>query len=219
MSDEVAIRRATWLFRQRGYTTWREDAIGAVVPLGRSRPDFLVETSARERLFVEAKAFEKESVLRTIKSRVFSLAHMSLQKRVNRLVADAAKQTLEYARYGFPIVIALDNWRQVGVHLDEESLTSLFGEAELQITIDPSTGAQVGSKQLVRKDDGSPLYDGKNKHVSAVVVVLPCQRFDTIERDDDFTIERPMKVRIIRNEDATHPLSAAVFNGADDVEY
>ena len=51
----------------------------------------MVETPTGVRFFLEAKSFEKETVLHKIKARVFSLGHMSLQKRANRLVKDAAK--------------------------------------------------------------------------------------------------------------------------------
>jgi hypothetical protein len=140
---------------------------------------------------------------------------MTLQKRVQRLVKDAAEQILEYASYGLPMVVALDNWRQVGVHLDHHSLGSLFGELQVVQTIDNATGQMIESR-WERKDDNSPLYGGRNAHVSAVVGVIAGERFDTFEKADDFTVERPMKVRIVRNPAATVPLPTEVFNEAVD---
>jgi hypothetical protein len=68
---------------------------------------------------------------------------MSLQKCANRLVRDAASQLAPYAGTGLPIVIALDNYRQKGISLDKHTLGALFGEPQVQITIDATTGDAV----------------------------------------------------------------------------
>jgi len=216
-NSEVSIRRCEWLLKQRGYRYWREDDIGQVLPLKQSRPDFLVETPSGVRFFLEAKSFEKETILHKIKARVFSLGHMALQKRVQRLVKDAAEQIQEYASYGLPMVVALDNYRQVGVHLDDHSLGSLFGELEVVHTPDTMTGRAVDTR-WERKDDNSPLYGGRNAHISTVVGIISGERFDTFEKADDFTVERPMKVRIIRSPFATVPLPPELFSDASDEE-
>ena len=213
--DDVSIRRCEWLLKQRGYRYWREGDIGQVLPLKESRPDFLVETAAGTRFLLEVKAFEKETILHKMEASVFSLGHMALQKRVQRLVKDAAEQILEYSGSGLPMVVALDNWRQIGVHLDKHSLGSLFGELQFVQTIDTSTGRVIESR-WERKDDNSPLHGGRNAHISAVVGVIAGKRFDTLDEVDDFTVERPMKVRIIRNPVATVPLPSEVFSDAMD---
>src|SRR3990172_4869582 len=142
-TDEISIRRCNWLLKQRGFRSWRETEMGQVLPLQETNPDFLVETAAGIRFLMELKSFEKDTILRTIQARTFSLGHMTLQKRANRLVRDAAEQLLPYAGTNLPMVIALDNYRQVGISLDKHTLSSLFGELEALITIDLETGGAV----------------------------------------------------------------------------
>jgi len=214
-TDEISIRRCSWLLKQRGFRYWRETEMGQVLPLQETNPDFLVETLAGVRFLMELKSFEKDTILRTIQARTFSLGHMTLQKRANRLVRDAAEQLLPYAATNLPMVIALDNYRQVGISLDKHTLSSLFGELEALITIDLETGGAV-RRGWTREDDGSPLAGGRNQHVSAVLVLEPLERFDTIETEDDFSVERGMRVRIVYNEEAVVPLPKDVFSAPDD---
>ena len=63
--------------------------------------------------------------------RVFSLDPMSLQKRANRLVRDAAEQLAPYVTYNLPTVIMLDNYRQKGIGLDKHTFGALFGELQI----------------------------------------------------------------------------------------
>lgn len=217
MSDEISIRRCTWLLNQRGFRYWREADIGQVLPLQGTNPDFLVETPVQQRFFLELKAFEQNTILDKMDPaiKVFSLGHMSLQKRANRLVRDAAEQLLSYAGTGLPLVIGLDNYRQKGIGLDEHSLGSLFGDLRVHIKVDPASGRQL-EEAWVRTDDGSPLAGSRRRHVSAVIALIAGERFDTFEAVDDFSVERPMKMRIVYNPDALVPLPRDVFNGPDD---
>lgn len=113
------------------------------------------------------------------------------------------------------MVIALDNYRRVGVPLDQHSLGAVFGELEVVQTLDTSTGRAAGTRSE-RKDDNSPLYGGRNAHVSAVMAVIPTRRFDDFDKIDDFTQERPMKARILRSPFAAIPLPQEVFSSPED---
>ena len=182
-----------------------------------TNPDFLVETPVPVRFFLELKSFEQDTLLDRIDSsvRTFSIGIMSLQKRANRLVRDAAEQLLPYADSGLPMIIVLDNYRQKGISLDHHTLGGLFGELQVQIRINPATGENLG-EAWVRSDDGSPLAGGRNRHVSAVAALIAGERFDTFDKIDDFSIERKMKVRILYNPDAAVPLPRDVFSDPDD---
>lgn len=105
-TDEISNRRCTWLLNQRGFRYWREADIGQVVPLQGTNPDFLVETPVPVRFFLELKSFEQDTLLDRIDPsvRTFSIGIMSLQKRANRLVRDAAEQLLPYADTGLPMI-------------------------------------------------------------------------------------------------------------------
>jgi len=87
------------------------------------------------------------------------------------------------------MLIMLDNYRQKGISLDEDTLGELFGELQMHIQVDPTTGRSCGER-WVRVDDGSPLAGGLNRHVSAVAVLIPAERFDTFDKEDDFSVER-----------------------------
>src|SRR5262245_52135497 len=216
-TDEISIRRCTWLLSQRGFAFWREQQIGQVLPLLSTQPDFLVETPGRVRFFLELKSFEQETLLDRIDPsvRTFSIDPMSLQKRANRLVRDAATQLVPYSGNGLPMVIALDNYRQRGISLDKHTLGSLFGELQVHIRVNPDTSQALG-EEWVRIDDGSPLAACRNQHVSAVIALIPAERFDTFDKTDDFSIQRKMRVRILYNPDAAVPLPRDVFNDAQD---
>ena len=216
-TDEISNRRCRWLLNQRRFGYWREAEIGEILALHDKRPDFLVETPVPIRFLLELKSFEQDTALDQIDPsvRVFSLGPMSLQKRANRLVRDAAEQLAPYATNNLPTLIMLDNYRQKGIGLDKHTLGGLFGELQMHLQVDPQTG-RTGSEDWVRVDDGSPLAGGRNCHVSAIAALVPVERFDTIERDDDFSVERKMKVRIVYNPDAFVPFPPNVFNEPED---
>lgn len=216
-TDEISNRRCTWLLNQRGFRYWREVEIGQIVTLKGTNPDFLVETPVPVRFFLELKSFEQDTLLDRIDPsvRTFSVGIMSLQKRANRLVRDAAEQLLPYVDAGLPMIIMLDNYRQKGISLDHHTLGGLFGELQVQIRINPTTGENLG-EAWVRSDDGSPLAGGRNRHVSAVAALVAGERFDTFDRIDDFSVERKMKVRVLYNPDAAVPFPRDVFNDPDD---
>jgi hypothetical protein len=216
-TDEISNRRCTWLLNQRGFRYWREVDIAQILMLRGTNPDFLVETPVLVRFFLELKSFEQDTLLDRIDPsvRTFSIDPMSLQKRANRLVRDGADQLLPYAGEGLPMVIALDNFRQKGISLDEHTLGGLFGELQLHIRTNPNTGENLG-EAWVRVDDGSPLAGGRNRQVSAVLALIPVERFDTLEKNDDFSVERKMKIRIAYNPDADVPLPRSVFSDAYD---
>ena len=109
-SDEISIRRCSWLLRQRGYHYFREDEIGQYLQLRTKRPDFLIDTPTGTRFLLEVKSFKKERILRKIEgTSTFMVGHMSTQRAVSRLVRDAARQLGDYADCQLPAVVALDN--------------------------------------------------------------------------------------------------------------
>src|SRR5207249_4689891 len=122
----------------------------------------------------EVESFERPTVLDTAQSRTFSLSHMALQKRVNRAVRNAADQLEPYRILDIPLVVVLDNHRQVGISgPDNHALRSLFGELYFIKTVDTMTGADFGDVAMEHQDDGAPLASGARPYVSAVLVNLP----------------------------------------------
>lgn len=214
--DEISLRRFEWLIKQRGYIYDREEQVFRKLPRRTKEPDFYVEPTNNPAFLIEVESFEKETVLRTAKSRVFSLDRMVLQKRINRAVRRAADQLEPYADISLPLVIVLDNHRKVGLPLGFHELVSLFGEQNFTFTIDAEVGEMVGQPTIEHQEDGSPFAGGERSYISAVLVNEPEYRFDSSNAGDDFTIERPMRVRVIHHPFALMPFPFSVFQGPDD---
>src|SRR5438034_7883644 len=104
---------------------------------------------------------------------------MEVQKRVNRAVRDAAEQLEPYQDLDIPLVVVLDNHRQVGLcGPDKHALRSLFGELYYTKTVDTRTGTALGGVAMEHQDDGAPLACGARPYISAVLVNLPHFRLD-----------------------------------------
>ena len=212
-SDVISLRRFEWRIRQRGYHYEYEEDIfkNKIIPKCNKTPDFYVQSIDNLAFLVEVESFEKKTVLHTKKSHVMSLSHMVLQKRINRAVRNAADQLKPYADLGLSLVIVLDNHRQVGLSLEYRELVSLFGEQYFTFKIDSVTGNQVDQPVFEHQDDGSPFASGERSYISAVLVNEPGCRFDNFKTEDDFTIERPMRARIIHHPGAAIPLAFSAF--------
>gem|GEM_PF-6682788 len=99
---------------------------------------------------------------------------------------------------------------------ERHELVALFGEQHFTFNIDTETGNSVDQPAVEHQDDGSPFAGAVKSYISAVLVNEPEYRLDNFETDDDFTIERPMRVRIIHHPCAVIPLPFSVFQGAGD---
>lgn len=117
-----------------------------------------------------------------------------------------------YRDLKLPLVVALDNWRQVGVPLDRLDLVHLFGLVEVRGFLDTHTAQPKDVHWAHRDDDGSSLAPGRSDYISAVAVPWPDRRVP----NDDFSVERPMYVRVIHNPFATVQLPLPVFAGVKD---
>lgn len=217
--DNTSLRRFEWLLAQRACVFEPEDRVFTKIPNRGKQPDFYVTLPGGVNAIAEVESFEKPTVLRTTKSRVFSLGHMTLQKRINRAVKRAANQLAPYSDLGLPLLVVLDNHRQVGLQLKRHELLSLFGEQKIVLTVDPQNGRQMGDAVLEHEDDGSPFASGARPYVSAVIVNEAGYRFDDFDQDDDFTQERPMRARIIHHPLALQPLPFGVFAADEQIVY
>src|SRR5581483_12319049 len=104
MSDEVSIRRFTWLLSQRGYSYTEEHRLeDAITVRGGKRPDFVVDTQRAVHFLAEVKAFEKPTALDQSQSKVGSMFIGDLQKRVNAgAISHAAEQLAPYRNDPLP---------------------------------------------------------------------------------------------------------------------
>jgi len=207
-----------WLLEQRGYSYVLEDQLHTVVPLkANKRPDFFVDTMRGVRFLAEVKVFATPTVLDKSDEFTGAMFGADLQSKINAgPIPRAAQQLAPYTTAGFPLIVVLDNHRQMGVPLGDVYLVQIFGSLEYAFTTDQSTG-EVLSEGWVHRQSDSATGHMKRPYISAVVVNQPTKRFEAFDGVvDDFTLERPMRARVIHNPDANHPLPLWVFSEPQD---
>lgn len=213
--DEISLRRFKWLLRQRGYQFWDENSLEKKIQVRSRRPDFYVETPWCD-FIAEVKSFEKPSVLRKINNRVGVLGPEEFEKLIRRIsnpCQKAAAQLAPYADLGLPMIIVFDNWQQVGIPLTPLFLIQFFfGVFELRARYNLEKGIveQIG---LIHSERNKQLKQDFRSYVSAVVVPIPQVRYE----NDDFTVERPMNVRVLRNPFAAVPWPDKIFCDEGDI--
>ncbi len=217
MSDEISIRRVTWLLDQRGYDYTDERRLEHVITIrGGKRPDFFVDARRAVRFLAEVKAFETPTALDNSTAATGSIFVRDLQQRINGPVERAARQLAPYANEPFPRVVVLDNHRQRGISPGTVELIQIFGTLRYEFTVNAETGASV-SEGWAHSDEDYAIGDKRRNYISAVAVNIPTRRFDDFDGTvDDFTMPRPMRVHVIHNPDATHPLPLWVFSEPHD---
>lgn len=105
----------------------------------------------------------------------------------------------------------LDNWRQVGVSLDDIQLLGLFGEPVFVVPVATARSASPPSPSLVHAGERSMREERRN-YISAVIVNEPLRR----DCEDDFQIELQMRARVLHNPYASVPLPPKVFGRVED---
>ncbi len=206
--EDVAERRFAWLVTQRGCTFVREHELEAAIKVCGPRPDFYVRSPAGP-FIAEVKAFEKAGPLER-KGRVFSVGTEQLLRPISGAIHEARRQLRAYRHLAIPRVIVLDNWRQVGLDLDDVVLLQLFGQLHFVVPVS-TTGGPSGATGL-EYGGGRTLGDDAGTYVSAVLVTVPLQR----DARDEFSVERPMRARVVHNPYATVPLPRSIFASPDD---
>jgi hypothetical protein len=216
MSDEISIRRFAWLLDQRGYTYVDERRLQHAITVRCKRPDFFVDTRRNVRFLAEVKAFENPTALDHATATTGSIFIGDLQKRITGPVERPARQLAPYANDPFPRVVVLDNHRQRGISPGTLELIQIFGTLEYGFTVNTETGASV-SEGWAHSDEDYAIGDKRRNYISAVAVNISTRRFDDFDGTvDDMTVPRQMRVQLIHNPAATHPLPLWVFSEPDD---
>lgn len=211
---EVAEKRFEWLLNQRGYSFLREDQIERRIRLCGTRPDFYVETTHRGAFLVEVESFETAGPLHDGPSQVMVLDPEPIFERIRRAVRRAKKQLGPYRELGVPMLIVLDNWRQVGIPSNIEDLrNAVFGTGEFRQAISQG-GKEVGPTRW-HHGLGQMLNSNWGSYISAVAWNLPKTR----DIDDPMISERPMYLRLLHNPHAGLPLPREIFDYPDDEHY
>lgn len=141
--------------------------------LGTQRcPDRLIRWNGHE-VVCEIKEFAQDVI--PANQGVGAIAPERWYGAVRGQVHAAARQMRELADRGLPLVAVLANPRGMFVPLDvDEVLSALYGNPQIVMTIDPTTGAAVGEPQWIAGPDGEIRND--HRYLSAVVLLRRCDR-------------------------------------------
>jgi hypothetical protein len=200
--DAISLRRCEWMLTQRELSFIREDQIFTKIPNRGKKPDFYVMPAKGPDFLLEVESFREPTALDRMEADVMFVADSTPQKRIDRRVRAAAGQLAPYADLGIPLVILLDNHRQVGLEgLGLEAVAALFGGLDTNWNPD------------------APLVRGMRDYVSAVLVNEPATAYLADYGDEPFTIERPMRIRAVHHPHAATPLPLSVFAGNDDEQF
>lgn len=213
MIPNVAERRFAWLLRQRGYLFWTEDRLEEVMAVRGKRPDFYVRTASFGDLIAEVESFEEPTLLdrkAMAGSRSGFINPKPLLGRMKNAIRRAADQLKPYAEDGLPLLVVLDNWRRVGLPLEETDLIQVFGDLIFVATFDPVKGRATDRRW--EHGRGRQLGPKYRTYVSAVVVNIPKNPYVP----EDPRLERPMRVRILHNPFATISLPRNIFADRED---
>lgn len=210
---EVSNQRFAWLLTQRKYRFWDEnqleDKINTVAIT--KRPDFYIEASRKVDFLAEVESFKQPGPLKGIGAKVISIDPEQIFNRIRTAVQHAANQLRPYETLNIPMIVVLDNWRQVGIPSNALDLrNALFGTLSVRKQVYPSE-----TRGRWHHGKGQRLNKNQGNYISAVAWNLPKMR----QVDDPMTKERAMYLRMIHNPFANIPFPLELFNNGDDEHY
>ena len=188
-----AEQRFIWLLRQRKYDFWPDDKLDEVIKVRQTKPDFYVRTPQNQRVLIEVESFEKPISFRSAPKQAMVRDIRPVLERIRRTVRRGARQLEPYEPEAIPMLVVVDNWRQVGI---PTNVTDLW--------------------DALFRPLGRPLMNqGVRRWISGVAFNLPKRRTSP----DAMTGERPMYLQIIHNPFAFVPFPKDVFKSKGDKHY
>lgn len=198
--------RFEWLMEQRGFPFWTEDKLEEVLEVKGKRPDFAFQAAAGVLILAEIKSFTP-SARQLPRGRIGAVSMEALMTAPKLAVRHAAKQLRPYKDLRIPLVVVLDNWRQLGVVLDWPVLIQLLGEATVRMLVERDTGTAKDVHWA--PGGGQVLHPEQKTYVSAVLVNLRTSPAYTEKNRDR---ECQMRVRVLYNPFAAVELPTDVFS-------
>lgn len=210
---EHAEERFEWLLRQRGFEYWTEEKLERVVEVKGKHPDFYIRDLGGRCALAEIKSFDKTRK-QFSSGRTGAVSVDLMLGAVRKALKIASEQLNPYQDLKIPMVVVLDNWRQLNIDLSPLILSSLLGELGIHMQVDMSTGQafdvhwKPGNNQMLRVDEKSYISAvGVNRRISP-----------------DYSQEPPMSesamyLTILHNPFAQVPLPVNFFQGKGDRNY
>jgi len=122
--DACAIARFSSFLEERSCTYWGENELGQVLPIRKTKPDFFVRTSGNSSALVELESFEKVrfTSLALGQNSVMSGLNETDNKRFSTALQHACQQLKHYRDMGFPSLVVMDDFRQIGIPVNVDIL-------------------------------------------------------------------------------------------------
>jgi hypothetical protein len=129
--DAPALAKFARLLSDRKLEFWMEESLQDVIEIRETRPDFLVRTGASGDILVEVESFEGESKslsqLRNSNPFASGLSDRDF-KRIRSRLDKAAAQLGPYRLDNIPLLIVLDDFREIGIPQNPDVLLlALYG--------------------------------------------------------------------------------------------
>ncbi|HUI51765.1 MAG TPA: hypothetical protein VLX60_08280 [Terriglobales bacterium] len=201
------------LLDERKISYWPEARLHEVIEPQNTKPDFFCKTRCGLSFLCEVESFEREVDFPPI-SDLAQFDPSVMFKRLCGAAQRAGKQLKPYENSGFPLVVALDNWRMIGIDSGKYSLARVFGET--QFVISPPPSADSSSIQVSRRR--GELAGSMRTYMSCVSAVLwNFPRAAQLNRTESETNSR--RVRVMHNPEAITPFPPQIFDDVDDEHF
>lgn len=210
---DLGKERFAWLLCQRNIPFVDETKLESRITIQGKYPDFLAEPRDLPRLIAEIESLREPGPLRKISSRSFVLTPGQILRRLRGPVKHAAEQLKPYAALNIPMMVVLDNARQVGVPLSQIELIQLLGEIEFRVPVNMGTGQPAGPTTK-HHGPGQVLTPTQKRYISAIAVNRPKEGHQYVEPIEQ---ERPMCLLILHNPYALVRLPVGIFNDPEDI--
>jgi hypothetical protein len=204
--------RFGWLLKQRCYQYVDEDHLGERIEVQSTRPDYYVETPDGTEFLVEVESFDKghELDMRPGFRQVGN--YDAVLGRIRTAIKHAAKQLRAYQKLGMPLLIVLDNYRNVPLLVGDSHMSeALFGRVVFAFKV-LSTGARFLDEPSSYHGKGQVFNDREKRYISAVALNLRKAKYTYNTTDSEVL----MRLRVFHNPFASKPLPLSLFCDEED---
>jgi len=201
------------LLDERKISYWPEERLHEVIEPQNTKPDFFCKTRCGLSFLCEVESFERDVDLPP-GTGLAQFDPSNMFKRLCGAAQRAGKQLKPYEHKGFPLVVALDNWRMIAIDSGRYSLARVFGETQFVINPPPSADSSSIEISSTRAELAGSMKTYMSC-VSAVLWNLPQHGYS------DRTGVKPIsrRVRVMHNPEATTPFPRQIFDETEDEHY
>ncbi len=201
------------LLDERKILYWPEDWLHEVITPKNTKPDFFCKTQDGLPFLCEVESFERDVDFPPA-SAFAQFDPSDMFKRLSGAVERAGKQLKPYEHDGFPLVVALDNWRMIAIESGKRSLARVFGETRFVLSLPPSGDSSYTEVSRTKAE----LTGSKKLYLSCVSAVL--WNFPSRKNADGSAVGGiSRRVRVMHNPNAAVPFAPQIFDHPGDEHF